>query len=48
MYLYALAAAGRTGVDRALENLKTEVARDMKLMGIQNLKQLTPEMIRRR
>ena len=48
MYLYALAAAGRTGVDRALENLKTEVARDMKLMGIQNLKELTPEMIRRR
>ena len=48
MYLYALAAAGRTGVDRALENLKTELARDMKLMGIQNLKELTPEMIRRR
>ena len=48
MYLYALAAESRIGVDRALENLKTEVARDMKLMGIQNLKQLTPEMIRRR
>ena len=48
MYLYALGAAGRLGVESALGNLRDEVERDMKLMGIRSLKELTPNMIRRR
>lgn len=48
MYLYALGAAGRLGVERALGNLKTEIERDMKLMGIKSLKELNSQMIRSR
>jgi L-lactate dehydrogenase (cytochrome) len=48
MYLYALGAAGRPGVERALGNFKNEIERDMKLMGIKSLKELTPDMIRSR
>ena len=48
MYLYALGAAGRLGVKSALGNLRDEVERDMKLMGIRSLKELTPNMVRRR
>jgi len=46
LYLYALAAAGQTGVERALGNLRTEIERDMKLMGITSLKQLSRENLR--
>lgn len=46
MYLYALAAGGQRGVEKALENLKTEVERDMKLMGITRLDQLTRKHLR--
>jgi len=48
MYLYALAAAGQPGVERALNNLKVEIERDMKLMGVSNVKQLNQEMLRYR
>jgi len=48
MYLYALAAAGQPGVERALQNLKVEIERDMKLMGITELSQLNREMLRYR
>jgi L-lactate dehydrogenase (cytochrome) len=40
MYLYALAAGGQAGVEKALGNLKAEVERDMKLMGVTKLSQL--------
>ena len=33
LYLYALAAAGQDGVERALNLYKTELVRDMKFMG---------------
>ncbi|MEY4501904.1 MAG: hypothetical protein RIS52_1794 [Pseudomonadota bacterium] len=33
LYLYALAAAGEAGVERALGNLRDEIARGMQLMG---------------
>ena len=36
------------GVDKALGNFKNEIERDMKLMGIKSLKELTPDMIRSR
>lgn len=48
MYLYALAAAGQPGVERALQNLKTEIERDMKLLGVTNVSQLNREMLRYR
>jgi L-lactate dehydrogenase (cytochrome) len=39
-YLYALAAGGQAGVERALKNLRTEIERDMKLMGCRSVSQL--------
>lgn len=48
MYLYALAAAGQAGVEKALSNLESEIERGMKLMGVTALDQLKPDMIRRR
>lgn len=48
LYLYALAAAGQDGVERALTILKEEIERGMKLMGVTRLGQLTAERLRRR
>ncbi len=31
-----------------MSNLKSEIERDMKLMGVSSLSQLTPDMVRRR
>lgn len=39
-YLYALAAGGQPGVDRALSKLRQEVERDMILMGCSKLEEL--------
>ncbi len=39
-YLYALAGAGQAGVEKALENMKTEIERDMKLMGARKVADL--------
>ena len=47
-YLYALAAAGETGVERALNQLKLEIERDMKLMGVTKIDQLDRSNIRYR
>ena len=46
LYLYALAAAGQIGVERALELLKQELERDMKLMGCTSVDQLTVNNLR--
>jgi L-lactate dehydrogenase (cytochrome) len=46
MYLYALAAAGQPGVERALGNMRVEIERDMKLMGVTNVSQLSRDMLR--
>ncbi|MEL7130555.1 MAG: alpha-hydroxy acid oxidase [Pseudomonadota bacterium] len=48
LYLYALAAAGQAGVERALGNLRTEIERDMKLMGVTKLDQLNRTNLRSR
>jgi len=48
LYLYALAAAGQAGVERALRILEAEIIRDMKLMGVSRVDQLTREHLRRR
>ena len=45
-YLYALAAAGQAGVERALNQLAVEVERDMKLMGVTRVDQLNRSNIR--
>ncbi|MGH1352102.1 MAG: alpha-hydroxy acid oxidase [Methyloligellaceae bacterium] len=44
-YLYALAAGGQEGVERALFRLKSEIERDMKLMGCSDIKKLTPDKL---
>jgi len=39
-YLFALAAGGQEGVEKILEKMKSEINRDMKLMGCKNLSEL--------
>ena len=46
LYLYALAAAGQAGVERALENLRAAIERDMKLMGCRFVDQLKRHNLR--
>lgn len=46
MYLYALAAGGQSGVERALGNLKSEMIRDMHLMGCKNIDELSRKNVR--
>jgi L-lactate dehydrogenase (cytochrome) len=46
LYLYALAAAGETGVDRVVGKLKDEIERDMKLMGVRSVSELNSSMLR--
>ena len=41
LYLYALAAAGQIGVEKALSIYKTELERDMKLMGCKKISDLS-------
>jgi L-lactate dehydrogenase (cytochrome) len=48
LYLYALAAAGQAGVERALGILKDEIERGMRLMGVTSTAQLTPDRLRHR
>ena len=48
LYLYALAAAGQAGVERALEILQAEIVRDMKLMGAKTVSDLTRDNLRLR
>ena len=46
LYLYALAAAGQDGVERALTILKEEIERAMRLMGITCVQQLNRDRLR--
>jgi L-lactate dehydrogenase (cytochrome) len=45
-YLFPLAAAGEAGVERALGLMRTELERDMKLMGCSSISQLTRSNLR--
>ena len=45
LYLYALAAAGQDGVERAITILKDEIERDMKLMGVKSVAELTQDRL---
>jgi len=40
MFLFALSAGGQKGVEKALQNMKDEIYRNMVLMGCKNLKEL--------
>ena len=46
LYLYALAAAGQDGVERALGILQDEIRRGMQLMGVKSVAELTPDRLR--
>lgn len=44
-YLYGLMAGGREGVDRAIEILRGQVERTMRLLGVTTLDELTPDHV---
>jgi L-lactate dehydrogenase (cytochrome) len=46
LYLYALAAAGQPGVERAVQLLREEIERGMKLMGVTSVDQLNRDRLR--
>ncbi len=46
LYLYALAAGGQKGVEKSIENLKNELERDMKLMGVTKISDLNRKKLR--
>ncbi len=46
LYLYALAAGGKNGVEHSLSNLKNELDRNMKLLGCKNISELSKNNIR--
>jgi L-lactate dehydrogenase (cytochrome) len=45
-YLFALAAAGQGGVERALELMRVEIERDMRLMGCASVSELSRRNVR--
>ncbi len=46
LYLYALAAAGKDGVERSIGNLKNELIRNMKLLGCKKISELNRKKLR--
>ena len=48
LYLYALAAAGEAGVAQAIANLRIEIERGMKLMGVRSVSELGRHNLRYR
>ena len=46
LYLYALASGGEAGVTQSINNLKSELTRDMKLMGLTKISQLSKDNLR--
>ena len=46
LYLYALASGGEKGVVRSIDNLKSELTRNMKLMGLTKISQLDKNNLR--
>jgi L-lactate dehydrogenase (cytochrome) len=45
-YLYGLMSGGRRGVDRAIEILRSEIVRTMRLLGVSSLAELEPGHVR--
>ncbi len=46
-FLYAAVAGGEAGVQRALTLLKEEVDRDMALLGIRSIGEISSDLVRR-
>jgi L-lactate dehydrogenase (cytochrome) len=46
-FLYAAVVGGEAGVTRALTLLQAEINRDMALLGVRSLDEITPDMVRR-
>jgi L-lactate dehydrogenase (cytochrome) len=46
-YLYGLGAGGEAGAAQALKILKTEIARDMALLGCASIRDISSDLIRR-
>jgi L-lactate dehydrogenase (cytochrome) len=46
-FLYAAVAAGEAGVSRAVSLLHDEIDRDLALLGIRSLKEITPDLVRK-
>jgi L-lactate dehydrogenase (cytochrome) len=46
-FLYAAIAGGQAGVERALTLLRHEVDRDMALLGIRSINEISPDLVRR-
>ena len=44
-YLYGLMAGGREGVDRAIDILRSEIERTMRLLGVATLDELEPSHV---
>lgn len=45
-YLYGLMAGGKPGVDKALEIMRTQIIRTMKLLGARTVSELNPDHVR--
>jgi len=45
-YLYGLMAGGRAGVDRAIDILRAEISRTMRLLGVSRVADLNPDHVR--
>lgn len=45
-YLYGLMAGGQAGVEKALEIMRTQMVRNMKLLGVASLDELEPKHVR--
>jgi L-lactate dehydrogenase (cytochrome) len=46
-FLYAAVAAGEPGVARAISLLRDEINRDLALLGIRSISEITPDLVRR-
>ena len=47
-YLFGLGAGGEAGVSKALDILKSELVRDMALLGTRTVQEVTASYVRRR
>jgi L-lactate dehydrogenase (cytochrome) len=46
-FLFAAVAGGEAGVQRALTLLRDEVDRDMALLGVRSISEISPDLVRR-
>ena len=46
-FLYAAIAGGEAGVQRAISLLRDEVNRDLALLGIRSIGEITPDLVRK-